>query len=70
MRQERIPEQLRLFATIILAWQGCGATSTGCRQAPTTLTQRWMTLMFLMPKLMMVWKRMTKPRKSSLVKVK
>ena len=24
----------------LLACQGCGATSTGCRQAPTTLTQR------------------------------
>ena len=66
MRQERIPEQLRLFATIILACQGCGATSTGCRQAPTTLTQRTvMTPMFLMLKVMMVWKKIKEPRKDS-----
>ena len=26
--EERIPDQFKLSATIILAWQGCGATST------------------------------------------
>ena len=37
MGEERIPGQLRLFATRhLLACQGCGATSTRSWQAPTT----------------------------------